>query len=120
MRIVAVLVIGAALTGGAARAEILRHGTRCSIIASIMDGDDRQMIGYAVQFLADAMSAADENSKTHKRSGTFDKWSDEGLTGAVAFTIAQCRSGKFEMAKDAASFVMEDFRRMNVAFGLAK
>ena len=112
--------LGTVLASGVAQAEILRPNTPCSTIASIMDGDDRQTIGYAVQFIADAMSAADENPRTHKRSDTFDQWSDKGLTDAVAFTIVRCRSGKFATAKDAASSVVADFRRMNVVLGSSK
>jgi hypothetical protein len=98
-------------------AAILRADATCSAIAEIMDGTDRQQIGYAVQIIADFLTEADKPFVQRKRGSVVNPLSDDGLTGIVALTITRCRANPTEKVRDTAQGVYAGLRAMQAAVG---
>ncbi len=103
-----------------AKANILRLDTSCSTVITIMDGDDRQQIGYAVQFLADALNDADRSFLEKRRGSIMQPLTEEGLTGVVAMTIARCRRDPTLLARTATKNLYDQLRTMQSAAGLVR
>jgi len=85
---------------------------------TVMDGEDRQQIGYAVQFLADALNDVDRSFLEKRRGSIMQPLTEEGLTGVVAMTIARCRRDPILLAKIAAKNLYDQLRTMQSAAGL--
>ena len=113
------LVVGVAIS--AKTQVILRQtNTHCSNVAEIMDGTDRQAIGYAVQFLADVLADADRPFVERKRGSVTVPLSDDGLVGVVSMVIVKCRKAPETLARDAAIDVYVNLRKLDTQMGLVK
>ncbi len=106
-----------ALSVESAHADILRSDTPCSVIVGIMDGANRQQIGYAVQLIADFLAEADKPFVQRKRGSVVEPLSDDGLTDIVALTITRCRAKPAEKVRDTAQGVYSGLRAFEAGLG---
>ena len=100
--------------------EILRGRVSCSTIIGMVDGGNKQAIGYVGQFITDMMYDFDKPFVLKRKGSVMDPLSYDGLTGVVAITIVGCRKEPSSTVDAIALQTYAGIRSLNVQFGLLK
>lgn len=94
MRLLPALVIAALLTGGAARAEILRPQSTCGTALRIIKSRDASSVGSLVQFMSDTIEASDADFVKRSKLSVLKSISEKMRKQLVEDAISACKGNE--------------------------